>query len=300
MHFLRKLIRPASAKLLRPFARLAIVATLFSVARPTEAAPSLVLQFTDGSTAQGEVDSLTDEQKLWLRREEAGIQLRSGYPWSRISGAQHEGRFVVGREFRELAQELATPGKPGRQVAPFPPVPGDAQAVVPASFVAAGTRRPRLVQSLRIEAYLGQWSDDARNDGLWVAIYPLSRDGELVPVDGNLDLTLLGEVEPTLIGRAGPPEFRELSRSYEMVRSRDFARGAAIYQLPFRMVHPDLHFDIATAALVHARLGVPGQGVFEASFADVPLRDCSRIRDQLQLHTRQRFFPAENVSPRLP
>jgi hypothetical protein len=71
-----------------------------------------------------------------------------------------------------------------------------------------------------------------------------------------------------------------------------------MYQLPFRQFHPDFYFDVARQALLHARLGVPGQGLFMASDANVQMRGFSRIRDELQMKTPQRFFPQENAIER--
>ena len=128
----------------------------------------------------------------------------------------------------------------------------------------------------------------------------LRADGELVPVNGQIDLFLLGEIERAtgVVGNPTLPQFRELERGSQLVKTGDFARGAAMYQLPFRQFHPDFYFDVARQALVNARLGVPGQGLFMASDANVQLRGFSRIRDELQMKTPQRFFPTENAFER--
>ena len=68
--------------------------------------------------------------------------------------------------------------------------------------------------------------------------------------------------------------------------------------MPFRQFHPDFYFDVARQALVTARLGVPGQGLFLASDANVQLRGFSRIRDELQMQTKERFFQQENAIER--
>lgn len=272
------------------------------------AAETIDIELKTGHVVRGEADLQTDEHRLWVRRESAGVQITSGFPWAEIRSVQTGSQQFLGRDFFAEAQKTKTAGKTFQQLPAGPrrsePIPQPAMAAEnPPKSLANDFRRSaaeRRVKTLYIEAYLAQWDGDPQTDGLRVFVYPLAADGELVPVNGQIDLFLLGQIEHAtgVVGNPVLPQFRELERGSQMVRPGDFARGAAMYELPFRQFHPDFYFDVARQALVHARLGVPGQGLFMASDANVQLRGFSRIRDELQMRTPQRFFPAEDAHER--
>lgn len=264
-------------------------------------AASVDVELTDGNIVTGEVDAQTDAERLWLRREETGVELSSGYAWSQVQAVYQGQRQLTGPEFSETIGALKTPGKSVLDIEPaMIPVVADPTA---ANDCRVNVSRPR-VESLRIEAQLARWGSAAATDGLRIFVFPLAADGSLVPVRGQLDLKLFGELRNARGGEYTVlrPEFHELESTGEIVRIQDFAGGPAVYELPFRRFHPDVDFEVATSAVVHARLGIPGLGVFEASADCVPLRNFSPIRDQLQLYEGRRFFRGENVylRPRLP
>ncbi len=281
---------PANNNLLRC---LAIVTVACVFGRITSAAP-IDVEFTDGTIVTGEVDAQTDAERLWLRREETGVVLCSGYSWDEVQSIYRGGNRIVSAEIRKSIYGLKSTTKSVLDI--VPPMPQEiATATIP-STQSALVARPR-VASLHIEAQLARWGRGTANDGLRILVFPLSAEGQLVPVRGQLDLSLFAEI---MNARGGEytvlrPEFRELENTSELVRISDFANGPAMYELPFRRFHPDSAFDIAPGAVVHARLGVAGQGVFEASVDCVPTRDISPVRDQLQLYQGQRFFPGEHV-----
>lgn len=289
-----------------------IVAGALATARALPAAEVtaevITVELQNGHVVHGEADQETNENRLWLRRESAGIQLTSGFPWNQVRLVRIGPEVFLGRDFLRAAQDRKSAGKTYQQIAPAghatdeTPQTQDSNLVLPKPLTETFHQQAiaRRVKTLYIEAYLAQWDGDPQADGLRIFVYPLAADGELVPVNGQIDLFLLGEIERAtgVVGNPPLPQFRELERGSQMVRPGDFARGAAMYELPFRQFHPDFYFDVARQALVHARLGVPGQGVFQASDANVQLRGFSRLRDELQMQTRQRFFPAENAIER--
>lgn len=259
----------------------------------------MVVELVDGRVMRGDPDARTDDRLLWLRREETGIQLQSGFRWERVLAVHHDRRVYTAEEFMGQAQRIKTARKSFLEVAPYVASreadPGIRESVTEhepsVKDLLHRSQVERRVKTLFIEAYLAQWDGDPQSDGLRVFVYPLSADGELVPTNGQLDLSLLGEIEKTGIA----PEFRELERGSQIVHARDFAQGPGVYQLPFRQFHPDFQFDVARQAAVHARLGIPGMGAVEATDANVQLRGFSRMRDQLQMHRGRRFFPGENA-----
>lgn len=272
---------------------LAVVAVAGAFGRITSAA-SIDVELSDGNIVTGEVDAQTDAERLWLRREETGVVLCSGYAWSEVHAIVRAGNRIVGSEILRAIDELKTPAKGVLEIVPA--VSTDVSPPTTPIDLSVTNTRPR-VESLHIEARLSRWGRGAANDGIRILVFPLSADGQLVPVRGQLDLSLFAEI---MNARGGEytvlrPEFRELENTSELVRVSDFADGPAVYQLPFRRFHPDADFDIAPGAVVHARLGIAGQGVFEASANCVPTRDFSPVRDQLQLYQGQRFVPGEHV-----
>jgi hypothetical protein len=272
------------------------------------AAEPITVELNNGHVVKGDVDEQTDGLRLWLRREVDGIQLASGFAWNQVRRVESGGQVFTGSDFLTNSGATKSAGKTYQQLSY---ANRGSEQVQPAAVEAEMLPRPvseqfhqqaieRRVKTLYIEAYLAQWDGDPQTDGLRVFVYPLSADGELVPVNGQIDLFLLGEIERAtgVVGNPTLPQFRELERGSQIVKTGDFARGAAMYQLPFRQFHPDYYFDVARQSLVHARLGVPGQGLFMASDANVQLRGFSRIRDELQMKTPQRFFPTENAFER--
>jgi hypothetical protein len=268
----------------------------------------VTVELQNGHVVQGETDEQTDDARLWLRREVDGVQLASGFSWNQVRQVTSGDRVMQGRDFLAAALGSKSIGKTYQEL-PYatrgaePVRQATAEANVLPQPVSEQFHRKaveRRVKTLYIEAYLAQWDGDPQTDGLRVFVYPLAADGELVPVNGQIDLFLLGEIERAtgVVGNPTMPQFRELERGSQLVKVGDFARGAAMYQLPFRQFHPDFYFDVARQSLLHARLGVPGQGLFLASDANVQMRGFSRIRDELQMKSPQRFFPQENAYER--
>ena len=146
------------------------------------------------------------------------------------------------------------------------------------------------VNSLRVEACLANWNADVYPDGIRVFVWPLDARGELVPVNGRIEFTLVVERNPSERGHRlrRPPEFEELQRKSFAVVQADFAGGPAVYEIPFNQLRPDATPELALQALVRGRLSIPGRGIFEASDAHVLLRDVSHFRDQLERYRGRR------------
>ena len=151
---------------------------------------------------------------------------------------------------------------------------------------------PPRVQSLMLNVELANWDSDVEVDGLLLHIYPLNRDWVPVAIDGTLQIEVIGQ---KFARRRQPTRFFELARTSHRVRKQDFGpTHVATYRIPFRTVHPEFQLDVGTYGLVHARLGIPGQGSFEAS-VQTRLRTFDPVRDQLQLERGKRFFASERT-----
>jgi hypothetical protein len=68
----------------------------------------------------------------------------------------------------------------------------------------------------------------------------------------------------------------------------DFGPNGATVDLPFKKLDPERDLDVIPVGLLQARLGISGQGSFQAPATELWLRPTSYLRDELQLHTGQR------------
>ena len=112
-----------------------------------------------------------------------------------------------------------------------------------------------------------------------------------MPVQGTVEVELIGQ------GR-GPDaggEFATLGHWVESVWPEDFGYRARC-RLPFQAVQPEFDFRWAAKGVVHVRLSVPGEGVFEATAAMTRIRPASQVRDNYQESSGRRFFPNERTS----
>lgn len=250
------------------------------------AAEKITVLLADGRILRGVVDSHTDSHRLWLRRDTERVELASALPWERIVEGHIAGQVVTPDELRLWADRHRAPGRKFRDI-PAGPV------VVQTPVSVTNAMKPR---TLIIDAILAQWDDDVQTDGVRIFVMPVNAGGTIVPVDGEIEFTLVVETDP-FSGRPLPNprrKFHELERRSQLVRRADFSHGAAVYELSFSRMHPDFALEVAPQALVHAKLGVPGTGVFEASDSQVMLREYSCFRDHLQYFTHRRYLMLES------
>lgn len=71
----------------------------------------------------------------------------------------------------------------------------------------------------------------------------------------------------------------------------DFGPNGATVDLPFRKLDPERDLDVIPVGLLQARMGISGQGSFQAPATEFWLRPTSYLRDELQLHTGSRLLP---------
>ena len=259
---------------------------LLTFIRSSSAAEDVVrIHLDNGRTVAGQVHQATNARQLWLLRQAACVDLVSEIDWQRVTGGEVAGESLTRQELRVWAGKHAVTGRKVLELAETAPPTVEMLPAAPHA----------KVQTLVIQAHVAQWDGDPQSDGIRVHLAPLDAAGQLVPIDGQVMLTLVAERKLLQGGQSyvGPPTFHELARQSFMVHRADFAGGPAIYDLPFAKIHPDFDPNLASESLVHARLGVPGQGVFEASDAQVQLKECSVFRDQLQYYTPGRYLPLE-------
>ena len=162
-------------------------------------------------------------------------------------------------------------------------------------FIQAARANNTQVCSLSIDAQVANLNRTVEADGLVLHIYPLDGAGNMIPVDGTLDVELIASVPP------GWPRGEPLPSighwSFRLI-PQQFGPAGAIVKLPFQGVHPEFDLNLGPYGLIHARLSIPGNGSFEASQAALRIRPYSMIRDQSQLIDGRRFFDVERVDRR--
>ena len=260
---------------------------------------SITVRLISGRTFTAALDRRTDAGQLWLRFEEAGIELLRPIDWDRIVSVTAAGQKLTGREFRQLVEKV-------RKEIPPQPSLHDAKAdivmigsteteqppLVNRATEIAATADTRRVVSLAIDARTVNWDENVEADGLLVHVYPLDADGAVVPVHGTLNVDL--KAEQNGVNRQSQP-FVEAGRWSEKVRPADFNAGGALYKLRFQSIHPEFDRSIGSLGAVHACLTIPGQGTFEATADTVSLRSSSAVRHRLQMSTGRRFFSDERT-----
>jgi hypothetical protein len=167
-----------------------------------------------------------------------------------------------------------------------------------AALAAFGSASDRVVQ-LQLDASVANWDGDVEVDGLAVEVMPRAADGTVVPVAGTLEVELWGlqRREFWQAPRSGGDTLELIERWTRAVRPEEVGPSGVRALLPFGAVHPELQANWPAwwYGLVHVRLSVPGQGVFEASRDGVRLRPWSPVRDRLERAGAGRILPTERL-----
>ena len=278
--------------------RLSLVtcATLFWLTWSHYALAAISIQTSDGRELSGEIDEQTDKQHLWIRQESEQIHLVTAIPWKSIISATDGDANLPLDQLPELLRERITSTAMGFVVEPatYPsPVVGVGGSLPMPSF----RQRPLRLQQVRsidVEAFLVNLDRDVEPDGFELRVAALDEKDAPVPVKGNLYVRLWGErMQP----HGNLVRYENLQTWNQPVAPIDFKDGVASYALPFRTVHPESDWRLHSDALANVRLGVFGQGNFEAS-VPVELRKFNPVRDRLQLTRGSRFFPGEVTQQR--
>jgi len=270
----------------------------------------IVVQLHGGQELAGYVDARTDGEALVMRFEGMASRLWRTIPWSRVAGARIGSESLAADALQQQAATLASTAQPidrtrvGRDTAgdtgnaeqvPAVPAGGEASHAVRAMKAIQG---PPEVKSVAIEAQLGQWDADVEPDGLLIVVAPQDAWGLTVPASGTLTVELIARRSTAARSEFTFPRGEPLptiGRWTKRVEPYHIGPQGAVYRLPFQAVHPSFEHDLASIALVHARLAVPGSGVLETSAPMVRIRRFSPTRDQQQVLRGTRFLPTERL-----
>lgn len=276
----------------------------------------------DGRRLDAVVDGRTDGERLWFRTGGPRAYAVRAVPWSRVRFVRDGQRRYSASEFAHAVgttrgEELQPADSPGSnskdlkaEVAGRNVLHIDGQTDPhPAESLGQGRdgrerdgdrrrgnapRATRLV-ALSASALAASWDRDGLWDGLILRLRPLDAGRRIKPVSGALSVTLHGSESTGTWGRREPLALERWTRSLTV---ESFRPGGAVVLLPYRSYLPEQDARIGSLGLVHVRLSVPGEGVFEESLDLVRLRRFSPSRDQLFLQTGSRLLPHEGVGQR--
>ena len=248
---------------------------------------------SDGRILSGHIDSRSDENLLWVRMERESIILTTSIPWSVVQGVRIDGADAKVAVLRERFRDLATK-EPQGFLAEYE-IPRVGQVIQAATHVPISgpdyhrNREPLRVTNIQIDAILVNLDRDVEPDGFEVYLSVFDQRGEPVEVRGNVYARLSGQRSEL---HGSPLQFQELERWNSRVKRVDFVNGVATFPLRFRRVRPEFDFKLWPDALLNVRMGIPGQGNYEAT-VPVNLRHFNPFRDRLQVYEGSRFLPGE-------
>jgi hypothetical protein len=273
---------------------IAMVATAVGWAEePPQAAQakSLSVDLASGRSFTGAVDTTTSDERLVLRFMRGEASLKRPIEWSRVVRASIDGVAIEPDRVRVTALALRSQS---------PGIRSQEQGAGAAAEVQAPAKSPisqPRVTLVSFDARIANWDGDVETDGLLVDIYPISDDGFVVPTRGAVEVELFAPQKRAFQDAplSGGDTLERVERWTRAINADDFGRGSARLKLPFGAVHPEFDLDWIGVGLVHVRLVVPGDGVFEDSVDGLRIRPYAPLRDRLEMNTGRRFVPTERV-----
>jgi hypothetical protein len=225
--------------------------------------------------------------------------------WSEVVTVEESGKVVPGEEFRRkiaaLSSESPRSARSGSNLVirnvggATSSAPRDLDDVRTDLARRAPSTTPVRLQTIRFDACVTNWDGDVETDGLLVRLAVLDANGGEQAVDGILDVewVAMRRASTHLVpyDRIARPE--RVARWTVALAAKDFPQGTASVLLPFQAAHPEADVRWSNYGLVHVRLIVPGQGIFEHSLDAVRTRPWSPLRDALERQDRERRLPSE-------
>lgn len=200
--------------------------------------------------------------------------------------------------------------------------------LVPRRFVPGGGGRPishalrhnRTIQSVAVRAVPVSTQGTVEWDALAVRVAAKDADGRPVAFRGTVRATLHGQqqklvraYQTQIIPRRGDlVKIARWTRQVDTETGTQLGKGSSVenevlqasggapgpaarFVLPLPRPLPEHDRRVAAFGELAIRLAVPGEGMFEASQPDVPLRHLSQFRDRSLVEHGTRFFPGERT-----
>ncbi len=270
----------------------------------------LTVELASGRRFTGLVDVRTSDERLVLRFTRGGATLRRSIEWDRVVGASVSKQPIEPEQWKATALAMRTEGSAAKGSGFRTEVGGQRSEVrgqesksSPNSDLRPPTSdfRPPIpdsrVTTVTFDARIANWDGDVETDGLIVELFPIDADGYAVPARGTVEVELFAPQmrDFSQAPLSGGDTLERLNRWTQAVEPEDFTTRGVRLKLPYAAVHPEFDLDWIGMGLVHVRLAVPGDGVFEDSIDGLRIRPYAPLRDRLEMNTGRRFVPTEAV-----
>jgi len=260
----------------------------------------LTVELASGRKFTGLVDTQSNNQRLVLRFTRGTATLKRPIAWDRVVKAMVDGQAIEADRLRETALAMRVEGLESRVQET-----GDGNQGAGTRGQEPGPRNqeptmlpaPLRVTSVTFDARLANWDGDVETDGLILDVLPISADGYATPTGGTVEIELFAPQKRVFqdAPKSGGDTLERVERWTRTVDLADFGPNGARLKLPFGAVHPEFDLDWIGVGLVHVRLVVPGEGVFDDSVDGLRIRPYAPLRDRLEMNTGRRFVPTERV-----
>jgi len=298
----------ARLRMLFPLLAAAVIAMIAGASSQAQEAPNgppalpkpLTVELVSGRKFTGLVDGRTNVQQLVLRFTRGTATLMRPIAWDRVVKASVEGQAIEADRLRETALAMRIEGsgfgiqRAGNRVQGT----GDrGQEPGAGNKEPTALPQPPRVTSVSFDARLANWDADVETDGLILDVVPISADGYATPTGGTVEIELFAPQKRVFqdAPKSGGATLERVERWTRTVDLADFGPSGARLKLPFGAVHPEFDLDWIGVGLVHVRLVVPGEGVFDDSVDGLRIRPYAPLRDRLEMNTGHRFVPTERV-----
>lgn len=252
-------------------------------------AASVTLQMESGRRFTGELDQRTSREQLWLRWSRAGVELRRPVSWQHLQQVEVDGEVYSPAELWQVVTSSRWPA--------HDPFVDDAEPVpLPAAQRRQPLERTALwpvpppVRAIHVQAASANWDAGVPVDGVVAYVLPLDEWGNVVPVTGSVELQVTGQLRSVPTGSYGAVL---LGTTTIGITPEQLGPAGYACKIPFQYASPEFNAGLGSFGIVHARLSVPGDGVFDASAAMVRVRPYSAIRDRFEQTRGTRFLPDE-------
>lgn len=258
----------------------------------------------NGHLVSGDLDSKTNQQKLWIQKRTPKILLSSSFDWNDVQEIVYQGEKTSPEELLKKKPQVSKAAQQ-REMLQFWFLSDHLRREpdqVKYLLHPTQTTHVSSVKSVQFDAYVANWDSDVEADGLIVHIRPIDAHGRVVAVNGQVDFKLIGQRFNRGVWRHRSDEiaFPQLESWSQQISKKDFGPDGAAVKLIFRKLRPEKNIHLAPVALLTGSLGVSGVGKFHASVPEVDIRPLSIFRDELQLRskTRSRYHRKEYIRSR--
>ena len=221
-----------------------VLGAILTVQKHAGADDWVTVTIDDGRQLHAEVDVATNDRALWLRFGSGSTLVRRRIPWHRLIDATQEQQPLERGQLLALARKTATdantdPVATKRRTSEFDATDAE-RAQIMLGLV------PRVVD-VEVDAFPANTKD--RGEGIYIRICPIDAAGNIVAVDGQIDIDLFASRDEAVrrAVRFQLEQFDDTGLTLVVDRSAVNALdGGSIHDIELRI-----------------RVSLPGHGVFD-------------------------------------